>query len=144
MKVRPITYICATVMCLCTITVRSQTEFQKEKLLTCFFENGRPIGQPFTSKQPCIRMVRVNSYKDAYEFFNQLCLPPGILDIYRDKEYIFYRYSFQGDGGSLLFTNKVVPKRNEVAVLWINMPFLVSQKVKRLHFVKTIKIKQKN
>lgn len=144
MKVRPITYICATVMCLCTITIRSQTEFQKEKLLTYFFENGRPIGQPFTSKQPCIRMVRVNSYKDAYEFFNQLCLPPGILDIYRDEESIFYRYSFQGDRGSLLFTNKVVPKRNEVAVLWINMPFLVSQKVKRLHFVKTIKIKQKN
>ena len=85
MKVRPITYICATVMCLCTITIRSQTEFQKEKLFTYFFENGRPIGQPFTSKQPCIRMVRVNSYKDAYEFFNQLCLPPGILDIYRDE-----------------------------------------------------------
>lgn len=142
MKVRPITYICATVMCLCTITVRSQTEFQKEKLLTCFFENGRPIGQPFTSKQPCIRMVRVNSYKDAYEFFNQLCLPPGILDIYRNEEYIFYRYSFQGDGGSLLFTNKVVPKRNEVAVLWIKAPSIIKQGITEIHFVETIKIER--
>lgn len=142
MKVRPITYICATVMCLCTITVRSQTEFQKEKLLTCFFENGRPIGQPFTSKQPYIRMVRVNSYKDAYDFFNQLCLPPGILDIYRDEEYIFYRYSFQGDGGSLLFTNKVVPKRNEVAVLWIKVPSIIKQGIREIHFVETIKTKR--
>lgn len=142
MKVRPITYICATVMCLCTITVRSQTEFQKEKLLTCFFENGRPIGQPFTSKQPCIRMVRVNSYKDAYEFFNQLCLPPGILDIYRNEEYIFYRYSFQGDGGSLLFTNKVVPKRNEVAILWIKVPSIIKQGIREIHFVETIKIER--
>lgn len=38
MRVRPITYICATVMCLCTVTVRSQTEFQKKKLLTYFLK----------------------------------------------------------------------------------------------------------
>lgn len=44
MKVRPITYICATVMYLCTITVRSQTEFQKEKLLTYFLKTEDLLG----------------------------------------------------------------------------------------------------
>lgn len=115
-----------------------------EKQLTGYlFPQGKAIGQPFTSKQPYIRMVRVSSYRDAYDFFKGICRLPGKLKVRKDKRYTYYFYLLPDDG-YLVFTDKVACGRNEVAILWIKVPFLINQGIREVHFVETIKIKPKD
>lgn len=115
-----------------------------EKQLTGYlFPQGKAIGQPFTSKQSYIRMVRVSSYSEAYDFFKDISQLPGELKVRKDKRYTYYFYLLP-DNGYLIFTDKVVGSRNEVAILRIEVPFLIKRGIREIHFVETIKIKQKD
>lgn len=126
----------------CVVALR-QNGLSEKQLTGYLFPQGKAIGQPFTSKQPYIRMVRVSSYRDAYDFFKGICQLPGKLKVRKDKRYSYYFYLLP-DGGYLVFTDKVVCDRNEVAILWIKVPFLIKQGIREIHFVETIKIKQKD
>lgn len=127
-------------LCLYGITAFCQGHSQQEILLNSFFPAGKAIGQPFTSKQPCIRMVRVNSYQEAYDFFQSVCLFPDHLKRTQYKGNNYYRY-FLPDSTCLIFTDKVIAGRNEVAILWIGIPDLNKKGIREIHFVQTIKIK---
>lgn len=126
----------------CTIAL-GQNSLSEKQLTDYFFPHGKAIGQPFTSKQPYIRMVRVNSYDEAYDFFKAICRLPEELKVRQNKGYTYYYFCLP-DKGCLIFTDKVVSGRNEVAILWIKVPFLIKQGIREVHFVQTIKIKPKD
>lgn len=120
----------------CTVAFPQQiTEVQR--IRECLYQNGKPIGQPFTSRHPHIRMLRVGSYIEARDFFMNLSKGIGKLQMYDVNSYMYYRYALPEKEGDLIFTDKVKPKRNEVAVLWMRIDSIA---IKEIHFVKTIKI----
>lgn len=123
----------------CAIAL-GQNSLSEKQLTGYFFPQGKAIGQPFTSKQPHIRMLRVSSYGEAYDFFKGICRLPGELKVRQNKGYIYYYFCLP-DNGCLIFTDKVASGRNEVAILWIKVPFLIKQGIREVHFVQTIKIK---
>lgn len=117
-----------------------QNSLSEEKLTNYFFPQGKAIGQPLQQKQPYIRMMRVSSYNEAYDFFKGLCRLSGELKIRQNKGYTYYYFCLP-DNGCLIFTNNVVCGRNEIAILWIKVPFLIKQGIQEVRFVQTIKIK---
>ena len=136
-------HLCCILLAIHATVVFAQDNFPEKQLAGCFFPKGRAIGQPFTSKQPHIRMVRVDSYSEALDFFKNICRFPGQLKTRENKGDIGYFYILP-DKGYFLFTPKGIAGTNEVAILWIKVPFLVKQGVQEIHFVQTIKIKQKD
>lgn len=102
------------------------------------FPGGRPVGQPFSRFHPNIRMLRVDSYAEAYDWFVYSCdnitLCTDTLSPYR-----YYRSSYKD--GFLIFTDKINPNTHEVAVLLIFSDSLLNKGISEIHFVETIKIK---
>lgn len=138
MKIRHLYCTASVILFLnCTVAFPQQiTEIQR--IRKCLYQNDKPIGQPFTSRQPHIRMLRVESYNEARDFFTDLSKGAGILQIYSIEPFTYYRYVLTGKKGDLIFTDKVKPKRNEVAILWVRIDSIV---IKEIHFVETIKLR---
>lgn len=132
--------LCCLLYCIPAI---GQKSILNSQFTEYFFPGGKAIGQPFTSKQTHIRMVRVCSFEEAYCFFRRLCVASGNVEKYSHSGYFYYRTSLPEGKGYFLFTDKVVPKRNEVAILRIKVPYLVERGINEIHFVETIKIKRK-
>lgn len=139
MKIRCLHYMVSVVLFFnCTVAFPQQTK-EIQRIREHLYKGGKPIGQPFTSRQPHIRMLRVGSYKEARDFFMDLSKGAGILQIYSIKPFTCYRYVLTEKKGDLFFTDKVKPKRNEVAILWVRIDSIT---IKEVHFVETIKIKR--
>lgn len=132
--------LCCLLYCIPAI---GQQSILNSQLTEYFFPGGKAIGQPFTSKQTHIRMVRVCSFEEAYCFFRRLYVALGNVEKYSHSGYFYYRISLPEGKEYFLFTDKVVPKRNEVAILQIKVPYLVERGISEIHFVETIKIKRK-
>lgn len=138
MKIWHLYCIAGMVMFLNCIVAFPQQITEIQRIRECLYPAGKPIGQPFTSRQTDIRMLRVDSYQEARSFFMNLCRGSGKLQMYSIKTFTCYRYTLSGNKGHLIFTDKVKPKRNETAVLWVSID---SIGVKEIHFVETTKIK---
>lgn len=138
MKIRCLHYIVSVVLFFnCTIAFPQQTK-EIQRIREHIYKGGKPIGQPFTSRQPHIRMLRVGSYKEAWDFFVDISKGTGKLQMYNMKPFTYYCYSLPENKGNLIFTDKVKPKRYEVAVLWVCIDSIA---IKEIHFIETIKIK---
>lgn len=141
MKKRYMIYgLCCLLYC---IPATCQQSCINDQLTEYFFPGGKAIGQPFTSKQTYIRMVRVCSFDEANRFFRRLYTAWGHIEKYSHSGHFYYRASLPEDRGYFLFTDKVVPKRNEVAILWVKVPYLLERGISEIHFVETIKIKRR-
>lgn len=135
---RCILYVC--LFCPFYLYGQDRGTLSAERIMNHLFPAGKAIGQPFTSKQTDIRMLRVESYKDAYDFFIRLCDNPNSLRFYKRNGYIYYIYHLLDNKGHLVFTNQVVPQRNEVAILYLHNTTVERYEIKQIHFVETIKI----
>lgn len=135
------------VCCVCCSSSLAQTSqpenlLPAERILYHLFPTGKAIGQPFTSKQTDIRMLRVNSYQEACDFFYLLCNGQDGLKPYVYNGYTYCIYNIPDSKGRLVFTDKVVPKRNEVAIIYIQSEDICRNGVRRIHFVEAIKIRK--
>lgn len=138
MKLASLWCICLGMCCVCSF---SQNRSFEADIRNRLFPGGKAIGQPLTSRQPYIRMLRVDSYQEAYDFFRHICLVEDKVKIRQHNGHPYYFYSLPNDG-YFVFTDDVVKNRNEVAVLWIKVPSLIKQGIREIHFVETIKIKR--
>lgn len=106
-----------------------------------YFANERAIGQSYSRFQPEIRMVRVDSAREAYLYFLALNTDKKIKLVYC-KGWKYYCV-MQGSGqGNIIFTRRVKPNRNETAVLYITDPSLNDYGIREIHFVQSIKIRR--
>lgn len=121
----------------CTVAYPQQSA-ELQRLRNCLYRDGKPVGQPFTSQHTDIRMLRVSSYKEAWDFFMDLSKGTGKLQNHSASPFTYCRYTLPGNKGYFIFTDKVKPKRNEVAILWMHIDSIA---IKEIHFVETIKIK---
>ena len=131
--------ILGVLLCFSCIVAFSQQCMEKKELDRILYPDNSPIGQPFTSRQPYIRMVRVNSYEEAWSFWKKIKKKKDKIEKYENGHYVYYQYPLSNGKGYLIFTNKVKPGKNEVAVLWIKAD---SVDIKEIHFVETVKIKK--
>lgn len=138
MKLASLWCICWGMCCFCAF---SQNHSLEADIRNRLFPKGKIIGQPFTSRQPCIRMLRVDSYREACDFFKGICAGEGKVKIRQHNGHPYYFYSLPDDG-YFVFTDDVKENRNEVAILWIKVPSLIKQGIREIHFVETIKIKR--
>lgn len=88
------------------------------------FPGGKPVGQPRTSRQTDIRMVRVSSAAEADSFFAALCrkIPPG---------------------GRMTYTREVPPGTYEVGIIRIQDAAINAKGIREVHFVETVKPERK-
>lgn len=87
------------------------------------FPDGKPLGQPYTYKQPEIRMVRVSSVHEADSFC--LALPN------------------QYPGCRIYYTHDTPVNTYEVGIIYIMDPMLNARGIKEIHFVETVKPRKK-
>lgn len=85
------------------------------------FPDGKPLGQPYTHKQPEIRMVRVSSVHEADGFYMTL----------RDKH----------PECEISYTHDTPAGTYEVAIICIMDSAVIAQGIKEIHFVETVKPK---
>lgn len=103
------------------------------------FPKGKPIGQSFSRLQADKRMVRVDSYGEAYEIFLSMCDEEKVVTM-SDSGSTNHLYSL-GKDNYLCFTDKVQPDNYEVAILWVMSDSINKAGVRNVHFVETIKKK---
>lgn len=87
------------------------------------FPDGRPLGQPYTHKQPEIRMVRVSSVNEADSFC--MALP---------EKY---------PGCRIYYTHDTPAGTYEVGIIRIMDSAVITKGIKEIHFVETVKPKRK-
>lgn len=116
----------------------STPEQESDPVMQAIFPNGKPIGQPLSRNHTGIRMVRVDSYAEACEWFTAIC--GGNITQYTYQTHIYYLYSLP-DGTSLVFTNKASAGSNEVAALHIFSGRIISAGISEIRFVETTKPK---
>lgn len=106
------------------------------------FVNGRPIGQPLSSKHPEVRIVRVESSHEAQELFLGMC--PGcriIRRMYKEEEWFACRLPPQY-GGWLYYTSRPLRGWHLAGTVYVRSPLLNRWGFKEIRFVETIKIKK--
>lgn len=86
------------------------------------FPDGKPLGQPYSYKQPKIRMVRVSSVHEADSFC--LALP---------NKYPRCR---------IYYTHDTSVNTYEVGIIRIMDSMIVAKGIKEIHFVETVKPKK--
>lgn len=87
------------------------------------FPDGKPVGQPYTSKQTDIRMVRVSSVHEADSFFAAL-------------------HRNDTTGGKMIYTHEVPEGTYEAGIIRIQDSGINAKGVREVHFVETIKPKR--
>jgi hypothetical protein len=102
------------------------------------FPGGRATGQAYSRVQTDIRMVRVDSYGEAYGFFLSLCDTNAIrtLDGIPFRKYVC---PLPDLNGTLLFTDSVPAKTHETAILYIACDSINRCGIREVHFVETVK-----
>lgn len=111
---------------------------ENDPVLQVLFPEGKAIGQSFNRFQPDKRIVRVESYEEAYGFFLRMH-NDGMITAVLDAENACYLFPLTGKDGYLCFTNNVQPGHFEVAVLWVISDSINRMGVRSVHFVETIK-----
>lgn len=105
------------------------------------FSGKELIGQPYSSKQTNIRMVRVCTVQEADSFFVALCRNMGYDHVFtcrRNGMMLQYCRNEQTDG-EMIYTHEVPFGTYEVGVIYI-MDFVINSKgIREVHFVETIK-----
>lgn len=134
--------ICLSGIPACTKTDKNQTvEIQEisSPLMRNLFPDGKPIGQPFSRFHTDIRIMRVGSYGEAYDWFASVC--DRDITLYTDtlSQYRYYRLRYED--GFLIFTDKVNPDTHEVAVLLVFSDSVINKGISEIRFVETIKIR---
>lgn len=85
------------------------------------FPDGKPLGQPYTHKQPEIRMVRVSSAHEADSFYMAL----------QDRH-----PEYETD-----YTHDTPAGTYEVGIVRIMDSAVIAKGIKEIHFVETVKPK---
>lgn len=88
------------------------------------FPDGKPVGQPYTSKRTDIRMVRVSSVTEADSFFVALC---------RNRQ----------ANVTMTYTHEVPERTYEVGIIYIHDSVINARGIREVHFVETFKTKRK-
>lgn len=105
------------------------------------FPGNKPVGQPYTSKQTHIRMVRVSSVQEADSFFVALCRNRQydhiITGRYNGMDMHYYRND--STDGEMIYTHDVPPKTYEVGIIYIWDTVINGKGIREVHFVETIK-----
>ena len=106
------------------------------------FPDGKPVGQPCTSKRTDIRMVRVASVQEADSFFAALCRNGKYRHVFTyhpsgGREMRYYRAGTTG--GEMLYTHDIPEGTYEVGIIHIRDSTINAKGIRELHFVETIK-----
>jgi hypothetical protein len=107
-------------------------------VLNALFPAGKPVGQSYSRNKPDIRMMRVDSYGEACDFFCSLCQGQEIR-CHNQPPHIYYTCPLAGLDGYILFSNKVKSNTHEAAVLWIVSDSINKRGMSEVHFVETVK-----
>jgi hypothetical protein len=102
------------------------------------FPGGKAIGQAYSRTQTGIRMVRVDSYSEAYGFFLSLCDTNAIRTL-AGTPYKKYASPLPDIKGSLLFTDSVPARTHETAILHVACDSVNRYGIHEIHFVETVK-----
>lgn len=113
-----------------------------EEMRERLFVNGRPIGQPLTSRQPDIRVVRVESVREADSLFFGLCLKCRVIRrIFRGEEW-FACHLPPHYGGWLYYTHRPLRGWRVVGTVYVRSPLLNKWGFTEIRFVETVKLKK--
>lgn len=105
------------------------------------FVNGRPIGQPLSSRQPDIRIVRVASVHEADALFLGLCLNCRVARrMHEGVEWFSCRLP-PHYGGSLYYTHRPLRGWRVVGTVYVCSPLLNEWGFTEIRFVETVKVK---
>lgn len=107
------------------------------------FPKGKTIGQPYTSRQTDIRMVKVSSVTEADSFYMALCQKDENAHIlrYKYKGQDFWLYRNDESGGNMIYTHHVHSGTYEVGIIYIRDSCINSRGIREVRFIETIKLK---
>jgi hypothetical protein len=114
------------------------TACQENGTVGVLFPCGKAIGQAYSRTQTGIRMVKVDSYSEAYGFFLSLCDTNAIRTL-AGSPYKKYVCPLPDLKGSLLFTDSVPARTHETAVLHVACDSVNRRGIREIHFVETVK-----
>lgn len=110
------------------------------------FPDGKPVGQPYTSKRTDIRMVRVSSVQEADSFFTALCRNGKYEQVFTyhpsSGRKMRYYWADTADG-EMLYTHDVPEGTYEVGIIHIRDSAINAKGIREVHFVETVKLKRK-
>ncbi|NDV64484.1 hypothetical protein [Bacteroides sp. 224] len=111
-------------------------EYENDPVLRVLFPKGKPIGQAFSRFQPDKRMVRVDSYQEAYEISLSMCVDnKQVVPALPEFPHTCYLYPLCGKDGYLCFTDKAELNTYEVAVIWVMSDSISKLGIREIRFV---------
>lgn len=103
---------------------------------------GRPMGQPLSSRQPDVRVVRVESVHEADSIFLGLCLRFPVERMrYGGEEWRVCRLP-EPYGGYICYTHRPLRGWRVVGTIYIRSPGLNGWGFSEIRFVETIKTRR--
>lgn len=107
--------------------IRKKIEF---KLLP----EQKPVGEAIDSKNPEVRIVKVDDFQDVYAYMTFMC-PQQQIKLEKKGDYHYYTYVLPDGEERLVLSDKADVKKKEIAVLEVEVKNLKG-KVRQVRFVK--------
>jgi hypothetical protein len=108
-------------------------------IMQAFFPQGKPIGQPLSRLHTDIRMVRVDSYREAYDFFLSACGSEAHVFRFEQLPYLYCKCTLRDMDDILIFTDRATPNTYETAILYILSDSIKRNGIGEIRFVETVK-----